>query len=147
MRESGKENPRAAARSSAYRFLNFYLYPSERQLHQGSKLIPLQPKTFDVLLALVRNAGSLVLRDRLVNEVWPTPDLLPRARFVANEIMQNSPSSVRATKALLLSYVKDALDRQVGQAVADNARIRTTQDFHEGIASFLEKRKPKWSGK
>jgi len=83
----------------------------------------------------------------LVNEVWPTPDLLPRARFVANEIMQNSPSSVRATKALLLSYVKDALDRQVGQAVADNARIRTTQDFHEGIASFLEKRKPKWSGK
>src|SRR5689334_22277506 len=71
MQEKGKENSKADRRSSAYRFLNFYLYPSERQLHQGRKLIPLQPKTFDVLLVLVRNAGSLVLRDRLVNEVWP----------------------------------------------------------------------------
>lgn len=83
----------------------------------------------------------------LVNAVLPQPDLLPRARALANEIMQSSPSSVRATKALLLSYVKDALDRQVAQAVRDNARIRTTNDFHEGIASFLEKRKPNWTGK
>ena len=83
----------------------------------------------------------------LVNEVLPQPDLLPRARALANEIMQSSPSSVRATKALLLSYVKEALDRQVSQAVMDNARIRTTTDFREGIASFLEKRKPNWTGK
>ncbi|HZU22013.1 MAG TPA: enoyl-CoA hydratase-related protein [Terriglobales bacterium] len=83
----------------------------------------------------------------LVNEVLPQPDLMPRARALANEIMQNSPSSVAATKALLLSYVKDSLERQVSQAVIDNARIRTTDDFREGITSFLEKRKPKWSGK
>jgi methylglutaconyl-CoA hydratase len=83
----------------------------------------------------------------LVNEVLPAPDLLPRARALADEIMQNSPSSVRATKSLLLGYVKDALDRQVSQAVVDNARIRTTDDFREGIASFLEKRKPNWSNK
>lgn len=83
----------------------------------------------------------------LVNEVLPQPDLLPRARALASEIMQSSPSSIHATKALLLSYVKDALDRQVAQAVTDNARIRTTNDFREGIASFLEKRKPNWTGK
>jgi DNA-binding winged helix-turn-helix (wHTH) protein len=71
MHEKGRENPKAEHRSGAYRFLNFHLYPSERQLHQSGKLVALQPKTFDVLMVLVRNAGSLVLRDHLVNEVWP----------------------------------------------------------------------------
>ena len=83
----------------------------------------------------------------IVNEVMPFEYLMPRARALATQIMENSPASVRATKALLLSYVKGALDRQVHQAAIDNARIRTTQDFREGITAFLEKRKPQWSGR
>lgn len=83
----------------------------------------------------------------LVNEVVAPEALMPRALELAKMIMENSPSSVRATKRLINGFIKDQLDTQVAAAIEDNARIRTTADFKEGISSFLEKRKPVWSGK
>jgi enoyl-CoA hydratase/carnithine racemase len=72
---------------------------------------------------------------------------MPRAQQLAQSIMENSPSSVRLTKKLINGFIREQLDRQIAEAVEDNARIRTTADFQEGISSFLEKRKPKWTGK
>jgi methylglutaconyl-CoA hydratase len=83
----------------------------------------------------------------LVNEIVSPDQLLPRARELAAQIMENSPSSVRATKKLINGFIASQLDQQIAAAVEDNARIRTTADFREGVASFLEKRKPRWSGK
>jgi enoyl-CoA hydratase/carnithine racemase len=60
--------------------------------------------------------------------------------------MENSPSSVRATKKLINGFIAAQLDSQIAAAVEDNARIRATADFREGVSSFLEKRKPRWSG-
>ncbi|HTK94349.1 MAG TPA: enoyl-CoA hydratase-related protein [Terriglobales bacterium] len=83
----------------------------------------------------------------LVNEVVEPDQLLPRAEALAQALLENSPSSVRLTKKLINGFLREALDAQIKQAVEDNARIRTTADFREGITSFLEKRKPKWTGK
>ncbi|HXZ29095.1 MAG TPA: enoyl-CoA hydratase-related protein [Terriglobales bacterium] len=83
----------------------------------------------------------------LVNEVVPPERLLPRAYALAGEVLENSPSSVRLTKKLINGFLRQPLDEQIARAVEDNARIRTTADFREGISSFLEKRKPRWSGK
>jgi methylglutaconyl-CoA hydratase len=60
--------------------------------------------------------------------------------------MENSPSSLTATKKLINGFIAEVLERQFDQAVEENAGIRQTADFREGIASFLEKRKPRWSG-
>jgi len=48
---------------------------------------------------------------------------------------------------LLSEHARSELDTQITAAVRENAAIRSTDDFSEGIASFLEKRKPRWSGK
>jgi methylglutaconyl-CoA hydratase len=83
----------------------------------------------------------------LVNQVVEPAGLIARARELAAQLMENSPSSVRATKRLINGFISAQLDQQLAQAVEDNARIRTTPDFREGITSFLEKRKPRWSTK
>lgn len=83
----------------------------------------------------------------LVNEVLPQETLMPRALQVARVLLENSPSSVRATKRLINGFIQSQLDEQVTAAVEDNARIRMTADFKEGISSFLEKRRPVWTGK
>jgi methylglutaconyl-CoA hydratase len=83
----------------------------------------------------------------LVNEIVAPDQLMVRARELAAVLMENSPASLRATKKLLSDYGRAELDTQVEAAVRENAAIRTTADFREGITSFLEKRKPAWSTK
>jgi Tol biopolymer transport system component/DNA-binding winged helix-turn-helix (wHTH) protein len=53
-----------------YEFGPYRLDPAERLLWRDSKAIPLQPKLFDLLLALVERHGRLVEKDELMNLVW-----------------------------------------------------------------------------
>jgi methylglutaconyl-CoA hydratase len=83
----------------------------------------------------------------LVSEIVAPDNLITRARELAALLMENSPASLRATKQLLTDHARAELDTQIEAAVRENAAIRTTADFREGIVSFLEKRKPVWTGK
>src|ERR1017187_9187556 len=83
----------------------------------------------------------------LVNEVVSAENLLARARELAETLSANSPASLLAAKRLLKTYSHVELDRQIAAAVDENARIRTTHDFREGVSAFLEKRKPNWTGR
>jgi methylglutaconyl-CoA hydratase len=83
----------------------------------------------------------------LIKEVVAPENLLARARELAALLLENSPASLRATKQLLNQHARAELDRQIEAAVRENAAVRTTADFREGVTSFLEKRKPVWTGK
>jgi methylglutaconyl-CoA hydratase len=83
----------------------------------------------------------------LVNEITPAETLILRARELAATLMQNSPNSLRATKKLLNDHARAELDAQIEAAIRENAGVRSTADFREGISSFLEKRKPVWTGR
>jgi methylglutaconyl-CoA hydratase len=83
----------------------------------------------------------------LINEIVAPDNLMARARELAVVLLENSESSLRATKQLLTDHARLELDTHIEAAVRENAGIRTTADFREGITSFLEKRKPVWTGK
>ncbi|HWF01974.1 MAG TPA: enoyl-CoA hydratase-related protein [Caulobacteraceae bacterium] len=83
----------------------------------------------------------------LVREVVPHETLMPRARALAARIAVNPP--------LALRYMKEGLrraaygdPRELGAwAMETIRRLMQTQDHREGVASFLEKRPPVFSGR
>jgi methylglutaconyl-CoA hydratase len=82
----------------------------------------------------------------MVSEVVSPERLLDRVQELVAELIAASPSSVTRAKHLLTSSAAAGLDHDLERAILENARIRCTPDFKEGIASFLEKRKPMWHG-
>src|SRR6266576_973519 len=99
----------------------------------------------DLLLTGRLFDASEAQRIGLVTEIVPSENLMSRARELAAQLMENSPASLRYTKRLLSEAALAELDAQINAAVRENGAIRETADFREGITSFLEKRKPKWS--
>ena len=82
----------------------------------------------------------------MVTEIVPADNLLQRANEVAAKFLEASPTSLRRTKRLLLQYNDKEVTQEIELAIQENAAIRATEDFREGLASFLEKRQPKWTG-
>ena len=59
------------ALATCYRFNQFVIDTRFISVRRDDIPVPLRPKTFDVLLYLVRNAGRLVAKDELFDKVWP----------------------------------------------------------------------------
>ena len=83
----------------------------------------------------------------LVREVVPHDELIARTRDLAARIACNPP--------LALRYMKEGLRRATfgnphelgGWAIETIRRLMDTQDHKEGVASFMEKRAPVFTGK
>jgi len=101
----------------------------------------------DLLLTGRILGADEAVRMGLINEIVPAENLMNRSRELAALLLENSASSLRATKQLLTDHARVELDANIDAAVRENAAIRSTADFREGISSFLEKRKPVWTGK
>ena len=103
-----------------------------------------------------KNARDLFLTGRIieadeaqrlgmVTRIVPADKLMDEAQALAKDLLAASPTSLHVTKKLLCDMAAPELDRDLEFAVVESARIRSTPDFREGLASFLEKRLPHWT--
>jgi enoyl-CoA hydratase len=80
----------------------------------------------------------------LVNRVVPAEALMAWALETAELIAANSPAAVQAVKQQISATIAEhALSREaLDQALGD--RVRASAHFKEGVAAFLEKRRPRY---
>ena len=82
-----------------------------------------------------------------VNEVVPGGELLSKARALAEQIIECSPRSIRASKETMLRGLDEPT---LGMALANQRQypamqaLLTSNDVKEGPRAFAEKRKPRW---
>jgi len=73
--------------------------------------------------------------------------LMTEARRIAAILLQNGPQAVLEAKALVAHVNGRENDAGLRAETARRiARLRATPEGREGVAAFLEKRKPSWRG-
>lgn len=100
----------------------------------------------DLLLTGRIFTSDEALRLGLVNEIVAVEELEPKKEALISMLRGNSPEAMAATKRLLAAQNKAWLDAAMEVSLGVNAEARNTHDFREGVAAFLEKRKPLWGG-
>jgi enoyl-CoA hydratase/carnithine racemase len=83
----------------------------------------------------------------LANEVVPDAELMARARAVAAEIAANAPLAVQSAKRLMRMGLQETFNDHVHHVYLQFLQLIRTQDFREGMTSFLEKRPADFQGR
>jgi enoyl-CoA hydratase len=83
----------------------------------------------------------------LVEQVVPAEELEGAARAVAEAFASRSPHAVRVLKELMRETLDLPLAQGLERERAAFARCIASEDGAEGVAAFLEKREPSWTGR
>mgnify|MGYP000235821984 FL=1 len=83
----------------------------------------------------------------LVSEVVIPERTLERARQLAEKIATKPPIAVRLAKEAILKSYETTLDSGLNLERKAFTMLAATEDRNEGIAAFMEKRKPNFTGK
>jgi enoyl-CoA hydratase len=104
-------------------------------------------KALEMILTGARIPAAEALRIGLVERVVPPGEALNAATELARTIAEKAPIALR--------YAKESVVKGLGMSLEDGLRLegdlstllRTTEDRVEGAKAFLEKRKPRWTGR
>lgn len=71
-----------------YEFADFAVDPTLRELRRGQRLVPLEPKGFDLLVYLITHRDRVISKDELVDQIW-------EGRFVSDAAISSALRDLR----------------------------------------------------
>ena len=112
-----------------YEFEAFVLDPAERRLLRNGVPVPLTPKSFDLLVALVEKSGHLIEKSELLARVWPDQFVEEGSlSFNVSELRkalgdgQNGQQYIETVRKKGFRFVAP-VDENVAQAAVDSPRL------------------------
>ncbi|HUO41562.1 MAG TPA: enoyl-CoA hydratase-related protein [Methylomirabilota bacterium] len=103
-------------------------------------------KAMEMILTGQSISAEEAYRIGLVNKVVPVESLMIETKKMAENIGSKPPISVRAAKQAILRANDTALEVGLDYERALFYSLFATEDAHEGMRAFLEKRKPIFKG-
>ena len=104
-------------------------------------------KAMEMILTGHSISAEEAYRIGLVNKVVPVESLMMEAKKMAENIASKPPISVRAAKQAILRASDTAVEVGLDYERTLFYSLFATEDAHEGMQAFLEKRKPVFKGR
>jgi enoyl-CoA hydratase len=91
--------------------------------------------------------AARALQFGLVNELVEDGQAVAGALSMAERIIANSPLAVQESRRVLLATTRLADDEAFEVSRRALGAVTRSDDFREGVAAFIEKRPPRWTGR
>jgi len=106
-----------------------------------------QQRALELMYTAVDVHGDEALRLGLADRVVPADELRAAAHAFAAEIAANGPLAVQAIRTTMRGDLAERVAAATAHEAQEQARLRETDDFREGVAATSERRTPNFTGR
>ena len=93
-----------------------------------------------------RVKGEEAFRLGICDYLVPREELRAKAREVAFEVARSAPLAIRSIRNTMRGELADRVKAATDHELAEQDRLRQTNDFQEGIKAMAERRLPNFQG-